>query len=230
MLTASTMMIIGGVIAALGLGALIYGVHLNNDLVSVTASIVKNGNASPGTVWIIIGIIALLAGIGMIAYFWLKKTTPGPSPVPRPAPAPERLKVCPSCGKTYSGTAKFCPFCGGKAATPGMESTCPFCESLLTAGVAFCPACGKQVRTAAPAALAVCPSCGRRLEKGQAFCVGCGASLTPAPASEPVPVPRPEPIFRPEDNLPPPLYGPPPESRPEPKPKSGWGVPDDSDL
>jgi hypothetical protein len=59
-------MLIGAIIAIAGVGSLIYGITQNNDLEAQMSSVLLAGKANPGTVWIIIGIIAIIIGIAIV--------------------------------------------------------------------------------------------------------------------------------------------------------------------
>lgn len=53
----------------------------------------------------------------------------------------ENLKVCPSCGKQVSPTAKFCSECGAKLP---IKKFCAECGKELSSTAKFCPECGTK--------------------------------------------------------------------------------------
>ena len=56
------MMIAGGILIAIGLFSTIYGIHLNNSIEAQLTALFNNGNVNPGTGWIWIGVVFLIAG------------------------------------------------------------------------------------------------------------------------------------------------------------------------
>ncbi len=53
--------------------------------------------------------------------------------------------VCPKCGATIPGGAKFCPGCGEKVEAVAGAAFCPQCGAKLAPGTKFCPQCGAKV-------------------------------------------------------------------------------------
>ncbi|NLO48674.1 MAG: DUF3185 family protein [Clostridiales bacterium] len=68
------MLIIGIILAVAGLISTIYGFTANNSWEAQLSSILSSGTANPGTIFIIIGIVALIAGIILIVLGAKKKT------------------------------------------------------------------------------------------------------------------------------------------------------------
>ena len=69
-------MIVGGVILGIfGIISLIGGIAANNNAMFQIASAISGGSGSPGTIWIVVGIIALIAGGTMISYGMKQKKT-----------------------------------------------------------------------------------------------------------------------------------------------------------
>jgi len=56
-------------------------------------------------IWLLIWAVPVVA-LGMIALI----TKPKTAPVPQQPPA----MLCANCGRYYTGTARFCPLCGGQ--------------------------------------------------------------------------------------------------------------------
>lgn len=169
------MVICGAILLAAGLGLIIYGFSLNNSAEAQLNALFSSGSVDPGTVWIVVGIVALAAGIILLILGLTKKpvshsTGAAPEPVRR-----VEKTVCPHCGRTLTGSPEFCTYCGRSvsAPPPRRDNVCPYCENILPPGVAFCPACGK------PAASGTTPR---------------PTPVPPAPA--PRPAPEPAPVYR----------------------------------
>ena len=60
------MFVFGIILAVLGAGSLIFGIVQNNSLEAQFSSFFSSGAVNPGTIWIVIGIIAALVGIVLI--------------------------------------------------------------------------------------------------------------------------------------------------------------------
>lgn len=141
------MIIAGAILLSLGLGSLIYGVHLNNSVEAQLNALFSSGNVDPGTGWIVAGIIALVVGIAFLVVGIIKK--PGSLPkidVGREKTVKPKI-LCSNCGKKLDGSPAFCPYCG-KTTTPTnprKDNVCPYCESIIPLKVVFCPVCGKQL-------------------------------------------------------------------------------------
>ncbi len=65
------MLIGGAVLAVAGLISLIFGFIRNSDKMAVAADMLKGGSGGPGTVFIVIGLIAIVAG-AVLAYLAFK--------------------------------------------------------------------------------------------------------------------------------------------------------------
>jgi uncharacterized membrane protein YidH (DUF202 family) len=60
--------IIAGIfLIAGGLTGTIVGMTQNNDLRAQISSLVSSGTANPGTVWLVIGLVAVVVGIALLA-------------------------------------------------------------------------------------------------------------------------------------------------------------------
>ncbi len=57
------MLVIGILLVLAGAGSTIFGIVQNNDLERQMESIFESGTANPGTVWIVVGAVALVVGI-----------------------------------------------------------------------------------------------------------------------------------------------------------------------
>ena len=143
------MTIAGAILIALGIGSTIYGFYLNNSMEAQLNSLFNSGNVDPGTVWIVVGIIALVIGIVLLFLGISKKTPSDLFEGTALRTSFKRENTCPHCGKKLDGSPVFCPSCGERTADlkPLKETVCPYCESILTPGSSFCPACGKRIDT-----------------------------------------------------------------------------------
>lgn len=65
------MLIGGAVLAVAGLISLIFGFIRNSDTMAIAESVLKGGSTHPGTIFIIIGLIAIVAG-AVLAYLAFK--------------------------------------------------------------------------------------------------------------------------------------------------------------
>lgn len=68
MLALGIILIVGGAISA------IYGFISNNSLVAQFSSLLSSGSVNPGTIWIVIGVVAIILGI-ILAVVGSKKKT-----------------------------------------------------------------------------------------------------------------------------------------------------------
>lgn len=57
------MFILGIILAIAGAGSAIYGITENNNGLSQLSSLLSSGSVNPGTVWIIVGAIAVVVSI-----------------------------------------------------------------------------------------------------------------------------------------------------------------------
>ena len=94
--------------------------------------------------------------------------------------------TCPSCNKTISADANFCPDCGEDVSDvePGSDSVilteCPSCSADVDEDDSFCASCGENLdahREPEPEPLAECPSCGADIDENDSFCASCGENL-----------------------------------------------------
>lgn len=79
------------------------------------------------------------------------------------------VKICPSCKKEVSSSAKFCLECGQKIST---GKTCSHCGEELVDGAKFCFNCGQKVIVHLS-----CSNCGTKLTDGAKFCFNCGQKI-----------------------------------------------------
>ena len=152
------MIIIGAILAGLGSIFFIIGIVRNNTYEIVWEYFWETGRTDPGTVWIILGIIMVLAGAGLLVFGILKKKgAAGAKPRVTPVTGP----TCPRCGTPLKPGSKFCGACGytlsGPPTVKPTERACPFCESIVSPTATFCPVCGNNIAdsaapTSAPAA------------------------------------------------------------------------------
>ena len=102
------MLFFGTVLSLGGLGATIYGIHLNNSMEAQLTSLFSSGNVDPGTSWIAGGIAALIVGLILFVFGLVRM-----SKVPKPTKDCYFLqKSCQNCGTKLSENSKFCPKCG----------------------------------------------------------------------------------------------------------------------
>ena len=210
----------GAILIVLGIGALSYGLHLNNSVEAQLSAFFSSGTVDPGTPWVIGGVIGLIVGAILLIVGLAKKPAQwSAAPGMMPASGANR---CPYCGVPLERDAAFCGVCGrpvnaAAAANLLPPKVCPFCGAPLEDDAAFCGVCGRPVNTAAAAAKPlppkVCPFCRAPLEDDAAFCSTCGRPLgaagtsmgtfVPSPAAAPrtepaaAPAPRPEPAMTP---------------------------------
>lgn len=60
------MFILGIILAIAGAGSLIYGILQNNSVEAQLSSLFSSGSVDPGTLWIIVGVIAAVIGIVLL--------------------------------------------------------------------------------------------------------------------------------------------------------------------
>ena len=73
--------------------------------------------------------------------------------------------LCGNCGKEFSKSVKFCPYCGDP------YNPCSKCHSDVKSGSAICHVCGSSMPLP-------CPNCGELIEQQQSkYCSQCGTSL-----------------------------------------------------
>ena len=65
-------LVIGGILAAAGIAGVIYGNNLNHSLASQFQSLLSSGSTNPGTIWIVLGVVAIVLGVGLVVYYFLK--------------------------------------------------------------------------------------------------------------------------------------------------------------
>lgn len=146
------MIIVGGILAALGLASVIYGISLNNDMEAQLNAVFTKGTANPGTVWIVVGAVAMAIAAILIVVALMKRSGSfykGKRTGTESFFAEERKHtvICPNCGKSVSGSSDFCSFCGGGLRSRKKVRYCPHCESALSEDDVFCPACGSSVKS-----------------------------------------------------------------------------------
>ena len=97
------MVICGAILLAAGLGVIIYGFSLNNSAEAQLNALFSSGSTDPGTVWIIVGIVAFAGGIILLILGLTRKPVSYSSgAAPEPVRRVEKT-VCPHCGRTLSG-------------------------------------------------------------------------------------------------------------------------------
>lgn len=169
-------LLIGGSIS------LIYGILQNNSGSAQLNSLLTNGSANPGTVFIVIGAIAVVAGLLMIILGSLSKTVGNTGSVSAPIPpqTPNQKEdqvywVCPNCSRINPSKHNVC-VCGTPKLideevtdTTDAKWICPQCGNELDDHMEFCFKCGTKKPDPT-----VCASCGRKLDETDNFCPNCG--------------------------------------------------------
>ena len=67
------MTIFGVILMIAGAVSAIYGINVNSNIEAQWRSVLENGQANPGTTYIIIGAIAFVIGLGLLIYSIVKK-------------------------------------------------------------------------------------------------------------------------------------------------------------
>ena len=66
------LLIIGVILALAGIISTIFGIVQNGDVEAQAEALLTGGSANPGTIWIILGAIALIAGIVLVIVHFKK--------------------------------------------------------------------------------------------------------------------------------------------------------------
>ena len=69
------MAILGIILIVAGAASIVYGIIQNNSLAAQLTSLFSGGSGNPGTKWIIIGVIAVVAGIVLMVLNSKKKNS-----------------------------------------------------------------------------------------------------------------------------------------------------------
>lgn len=161
--------------------SLIYGILQNNSGSAQVNSLLSSGSVNPGTVFIVIGAIAVISGLLMIILGSLSKTvansgSANQTQIPNPKDDPT-VWECPYCSRINPIKDKVC-FCGTPNPNPIDENTvvtsnaewvCPQCGKEMDDHMEFCYGCGTKRPNPT-----VCASCGRKLDPTDNFCPNCG--------------------------------------------------------
>lgn len=139
------MLAIGWILFIAGGISVVYGVTLNNSMEAQMEAIFTRGETDPGTVWIVIGVLAALIGLLMVLIGSNHRKKEVSQPLPE--------KKCPHCGASVTETAVFCNLCGKSLAEeppkpkeiPQPESICPKCHSNNRPEAVFCAKCGAKM-------------------------------------------------------------------------------------
>jgi predicted Zn-ribbon and HTH transcriptional regulator len=195
------MYILGAIIIALGIGSVFYGNELNSSIEAQMEAVWNTGKANPGNIWLILGAIAIVIGVILIIFQYIKNN--GTAIASKSHAPVERDRVSSGAVETITDEistivkqvkqqiVKYTP----------KSAKCSNCGNIIHEGASFCPKCGKPVIK--ESSKSTCPHCGKKLSGSPAFCPYCGKSLK-------------EPVTSPEQ---------PPETT-----KPGWSVPSDNDL
>ena len=111
------MLAFGVILMVLGIGSTIYGFYLNNSWEAQLKSLLSSGNTDPGTIWIIVGIVALIVGIILLVVALTKK-------------------------RDATSTSTFTSI----NSTDITKKKCPHCSALIDDDAFFCSVCGRDIR------------------------------------------------------------------------------------
>lgn len=67
------MLILSIILMLAGAASAVFGIMQNNDMELQMESIFSDGTANPGTVWIVIGAVALVVGVVLLVIHFTKK-------------------------------------------------------------------------------------------------------------------------------------------------------------
>jgi len=107
------MVFLGIILTVSGIGSIIYGVNQNNSLEAQFNSVFGSGSTDPGTIFIILGVIGVMAGL-IIMYVGYKKDAT--------TPVSGNTKKCPFCANVIKHEAIVCQFCGREVPVPKVEN------------------------------------------------------------------------------------------------------------
>lgn len=180
----------GAILIVLGIGALSYGLHLNNSVEAQLSAFFSSGTVDPGTPWVIGGVIGLIVGAILLIVGLAKKPAQwSAAPGMMPASGANR---CPYCGVPLERDAAFCGVCGrpvnaAAAANLLPPKVCPFCGAPLEDDAAFCSTCGRPLGAAGTSmgTFVPSPAAAPRTEPAAAPAPRPEPAMTPAPAKTP---------------------------------------------
>jgi len=190
------------VLVILGIIAAISGNSLNNDLEAVAKNLWNGGSGKPGTAWIAIGVLAIIAGVGLFAYALYadekkahqealreinknrqSNNLENSSSAPAQKPIESKINpVCPECGTANADGAQFCNNCGAKLKekekvfAPG---ECRECGAMNEINAKFCNACGTALPEIAPAFVLSKPAVKVEVLDGKVVCPCCDGVQLP---------------------------------------------------
>lgn len=125
-----------------------YGISLNNDIDTYLSSVFEKGETSPGSTFIVLGVVAMVIGLvllilGIVKSVMENRDEKALSEDRRPLPAASDF-FCAFCGAVQTGNAIFCSQCGTRLKeTVVQKSQCPVCGTIyLTEEAMFCSKCG----------------------------------------------------------------------------------------
>lgn len=100
------LIVLGAILVLFGIISIIHGVNLNNSILTKVQNIFGSGSANPGTAYIILGILGVIAGSILIFYGYKRKQSGKPNLFIGNA------KKCPFCANEIKKEAIVCQFCG----------------------------------------------------------------------------------------------------------------------
>lgn len=153
-----------------------YGISLNNDIDTYLSSVFEKGETSPGSTFIVLGVVAMVIGLvllilGIVKSVKENRDEKALSEDRRPLPAASDF-FCAFCGAVQTGNAIFCSQCG--VCLKAAEESCPVCGFVPSDNAVFCPQCGTRLKETV-VQKSQCPVCGTiYLTEEAMFCSKCG--------------------------------------------------------
>ena len=140
------MIVIGIILILTGGGCWIYGDSLNNDYEEQIRSVWNVGKTNPGSIFVIIGIIAVIIGAILILCGIFYKITATNKKSNKITPI-----ICPFCKKSTSSLNSFCTNCGrffDETVDYVINNTinCDNCGTVNEIDSSFCKNCGNKLK------------------------------------------------------------------------------------
>ena len=106
------MILFGVILIVSGIVSIIYGVNQNNSLAAQLSSVFSRGSTDPGTIYIVLGVIGIIAGLIMVYIDYNNKNTSNHYNRRNTSNYNGSNKKCRNCSKIFSGSYTGCPHCG----------------------------------------------------------------------------------------------------------------------